>query len=103
MRLWAELRGSIPQSITQTQMRCAQFARHVDFREHFRRRGAFGLLEDLRTDVSGGNLAQRDDSGLIVFPLYGSLCAVRDLTSALGSDQHELEQIRNVMQAVFDS
>ena len=53
--------------------------------------------------ISGRDFAQCDDGGFVVFPLDGRFGAIRKLASALRGDQHELEEIRDVVQAVFDS
>ena len=59
------------------------------------------LLEHGRRDVAFRDLAQRDDRRLVIFPVDHRLSAVGEAARALGREQHELEQVVDVLQAVF--
>jgi len=65
-------------------------------------RRAIGLLEDLEADVTGGDFTQRQHRDLVVRPFERRLGPVRELAGALRGHQHQLEQVGNVLQAVFD-
>src|SRR5262245_785940 len=60
------------------------------------------LTQHLDGDVAGSDLAQGDDGGLVVLPAQRGLGAIGEPACALGSQQHELKQVIDVVQAVFD-
>ncbi len=64
--------------------------------------GGSGFTQHLDGDVAGGDFAQGDNRGLVVFPAQRGLGAIGQPAGALGSQQHELEQVVDVVQAVFD-
>ena len=53
-------------------------------------------------DVARSDLAQGHDCGLVVLPAQRGLGTIRQPARALGGQQHELEQVIDVVQAVFD-
>ena len=57
----------------------------------------FGLFQHFQRDVSGSDLAQRNDGRFIVFPFDGGFRAVRQAPGALGGQQHQIEQIGFVL------
>src|SRR5690606_27807909 len=61
-----------------------------------------GLFENLRADVSGRDLAQSHYGRLVVLPLHGRLGAIGEFAGALGGHQDELEQVRDLMQTIFN-
>ncbi len=64
--------------------------------------GALGFLEDLGANVAGRDFAQRHHGGLVVFPLHRRFGAIGQLAGALGGHQHQLEQVRDVVERVFN-
>src|SRR5690606_23062713 len=77
---------------------------HSHFRRRWRRLGCrtVVLFENLRTDMAGCDLAQCDDGRLVVLPLDGGLRPIGELARALSRHQNQLEQVRDVVQTVFD-
>src|SRR5262249_26753187 len=77
---------------------------------HRRRHGAeiqqvfdrlIALSEDLFVHVAVGDLAPGDDRRLVVLPVHHRMGAVRELARALRRDEHELEHVRNLLEAIF--
>ena len=64
--------------------------------------GGSGSRSISARDVACGDLAQGDHGGLVVLPGHRGLGAIGEPARALGSQQHELEQVFDVVQAVFD-
>src|SRR5581483_7999277 len=62
-----------------------------------------GLAEHVERDIAGGNLAQRDHGRLVVLPADSGLGAIGKPAGALGGQDDELEEVIDVLQAVFDS
>src|SRR3954464_10352234 len=59
------------------------------------------LREDLLVHVAVGDLAKRDDRRLVVLPVAHRMGAVRELASPLRRDEHELEHVRYLLEAIF--
>src|SRR6185312_15921851 len=59
------------------------------------------LREDLFVHVAVGDLTERDDRRLVVFPVHHRMGAVRELARALRRDEHELEHVRDLLEAIF--
>jgi hypothetical protein len=82
--------------------RCAEARElRVDVVDHRFRLG-LRLEEHFGRDVTLGDLAQRDHGHLVVVHRHRGLGAVGQAPRAGGSQQHELEQVVHVVQAVFD-
>src|SRR5580704_16116181 len=64
-------------------------------------RRRLGLTEHFGGDVASGDFAQRDDGRLVVFPGKRRLGAVRQAARALRSEENELKEVLDVVQAVF--
>src|SRR6185295_14123186 len=59
------------------------------------------LGEDLFVHVAVGDLTERDDRRLVVLPVDHRMGAVRELASALRRNEHELEHVRDLLEAIF--
>src|SRR5688500_397472 len=66
------------------------------------RRRRLGLAQHLGRDVALGDLTQRDDGRLVVFPGNGRLRAIGEPAGACRGQQHELKDVLDVREAVFD-
>ena len=67
------------------------------------RRGGVGVaLQHLDADLAGGDLAQRDDGGLVAVGLDQRRRAGADLARAIGRGERELEAVGDALQAVVD-
>src|SRR5688500_17367424 len=97
-------RGEAEPSVSQTELRGAErgLSRFVEGHRVLDRR-RLRLTEHVYGDVARGDFAKGDNRGLVVFPAHGGLGAIGQAASALGGQQHELEEVIDVMQAVFDS
>ena len=60
------------------------------------------LAQHLGRDVARGDLAQRQHRGLVVVDRHGGFGAIGQAARALRGQQHQLEQVIDVLQAVFD-
>src|SRR6185312_2385660 len=89
-------------SVPQPELRSAEARLSLQLGDCRLGRG-LGLAEHVERDVAGGDLAQRDDGRLVVFPADGGLGSVGQPTSALGRQDDELKEVIDVLQAVFDS
>ena len=69
-------------SVSQAELRSAELAHELGFRDEFLRR-TIRLLEDLEADVSRGHLAQREHRRLVVLPVERRLGPVRELAARL--------------------
>ncbi len=49
-----------------------------------------------------GDLAQRDDRVLVVVAVERQFLAAAEVARALGGQQHQLEAVRDLLDAVFD-
>ena len=72
------------------------FAGHQVFRR------LVGFVQHVPGDEAGGDFPQGDDRGLVVLPVQQRLGAVGHAAGALGGHHDQLEQVRDVLQAVFD-
>jgi len=90
--------------VSQPDLRCAELAHEFGLGHEFRRRrrGRIRLLEDLDADVARGDFTQRKHGRLVVLPVERRLGTVRQFAGAPGGDQHQLEQVGDVLHAVFD-
>ena len=68
----------------------------------FVRRGLVDLVEDGGRHVTLRDLAQRDDGRLVVFELDHGIGAMGDAPRSLCSNEHHLENVVDVFEAVFD-
>src|SRR5205814_492016 len=59
-------------------------------------------LEDFGADLTGSDLAQRDDRGLVAVRLDQRTGAGAELARAIGRRQRQLEAVGNAFQAVVD-
>jgi hypothetical protein len=64
--------------------------------------GLIGLFEHGSRDIARGDFAQCDYGGLVVLPFDRGLGAIGESPSPLGREQYEIEQVRFVLQTVFD-
>ena len=60
------------------------------------------LAEIVASDFLVGNLAERDDGVLVVVPLHRDLCPGRDGAGAVAGQEHELEAVGNLIDAILD-
>ena len=60
------------------------------------------FLEVVRRQRLVGDLAQRDDRVLVVVAVDGDLRALRDQAGAVAGEQHQLEAVVDLVDAVFN-
>jgi hypothetical protein len=60
------------------------------------------LEQHLRGDVAGRDLPQCHHGGLVVLPGYGRFRTVRQPSRPLRGEDHELEDVVDVLEAIFD-
>src|SRR6185436_478918 len=65
-------------------------------------RSRLSLVQYLCPVLAGGELAQRDDGGLVAVRLQHRLSAVGDLARAVGRRERHVEAVRNDSQAIVD-
>src|SRR6202011_3473806 len=85
----AELRGA--ESGLSIQLRYRGFGRRLRFTQH------------LHGHVARRDLPEGDHGRFVVLPRYRWLGAIRQATGSLRREEHELEQIFDVAQTIFDS
>src|SRR3984885_15038359 len=87
-------------SVSETELRCAEAGLVVGFGCQ-RLGGGVGVAQHFRGHVAGGDLAQRQHGRLVVLERQRRLGAVRQAARALRGEQHQLEEVIDVLQAVF--
>src|SRR5690606_2320632 len=65
--------------------------------------GLLALRQNILFDIALGDLAQRNDEWLVVLPLDRGMGASGTRPRALGGDDTELKQVRNLFDEIFDS
>src|SRR5215469_1691811 len=87
--------------VSEAELRSAERRLHLDLGD-----GGLGrrlrLAQHLDSDVAGGDFTQRDDGRLVILPGDRGLGPVRQAPGALRRQQHQLEQVVDVRQAVFN-
>src|ERR1700756_281968 len=92
--------GRARSSVSEAELRCAEKGLVIRVRDDGLGR-RLGLAQHLRGDVAGGDLAQREHRRLVVLEREGGLRAVGEPPGALRREQHQLEEVLDVVQAVF--
>src|ERR1700757_913398 len=92
--------GRARSSVSEAELRCAERGLVIRVRDDGLGR-RLGLAQHLRGDVAGGDLAQREHRRLVVLERQGGLRAVGEPPGALRRQQHQLEEVIDVVQAVF--